>query len=67
MTKLIRPLTLQGSCLSFSNQAHGLGSRLLQKWGHNANTCFSDVWGGLGVHKGCLEISELTKGLQNAP
>lgn len=33
MTELIRPLTLQGSCLPFSNQDHGLGLTALPKWG----------------------------------
>lgn len=48
MTKLIMPLTLQGSCLPFSNQDHGLGSTALQKWGTNAHTCSLNVRGRLG-------------------
>lgn len=33
MTKLIRPLTLQGSCLSFSNQDHSQVSSNLAEEG----------------------------------
>lgn len=52
MTKLIRPLTLKGSCLLFSNQDHDLGSTICRSRGHNDTTyflMFGRVKVGLGV------------------
>lgn len=66
MTKLIRPLTLKGSCLSFSNQDHDLGSTICRSRGHNATTYSSDVWAGLNQDQGCSDISELKKSLENS-
>lgn len=54
MAELIRPLTLQGSCLPFSNQDHGFGSTALQNRGTNAHSCSLDVWGELGKDYGVL-------------